>query len=46
MAPLQFWQDPDGRVWVTRIGRGWITVPDTIWTAFTAKVRRGDYGPK
>jgi hypothetical protein len=41
--PLQFWQDPDGRVWVTRIGCGWIAVPGEAWAAFAARVKRGDY---
>lgn len=39
---LRVWRDGSA-VWATRIGRGWIAVPDTVWTAFTAAVKRGDY---
>ena len=40
---MQVWQDAEGTVWVTRIGRGWLAVPPAVWDAFTAAVKRGDY---
>ena len=36
-------QDQGGTVTVTRIGRGWLTVPRHAWEAFAAAVKRGDY---
>jgi len=36
-------QDKDGTVLVTRIGRGWVTIPRDVWAAFVAAVKRGDY---
>jgi hypothetical protein len=40
---VHVWEDADGTVWVTRIGRGWVAVPRPVWDAFTARVKNGDY---
>ena len=36
---MRIWQDEDGTVVVTRIGRGRHRVPGTAWDAFTEAVK-------
>ena len=39
-APVRVFQDADGGVCITRIGRGWVSVSRAAWDAFTAAVKQ------